>query len=91
MKQYNNRFLEHLKQTGAAFDDAGPKYGVRIEPADVAAGETYWRAIGVHHLTPEENQANYTIFIEALDESGQRVAGAPVWAGWTWEGRQPDE
>ena len=91
MKQYNNRFLDHLKQTGAAFDDAGPKYGVRIEPADVAAGETYWRAIGVHHLTPEENQANYTIFIEALDESGQRVAGAPVWAGWTWEGRQPDE
>ncbi|MBK9233291.1 MAG: hypothetical protein IPO15_21230 [Anaerolineae bacterium] len=29
---------------------------MRIQLADVVAGETYWRAVGVHHLTPEENQ-----------------------------------
>ncbi len=91
MKQYNTRFLDHLKQTGAPFNDADPKYGVRIQPADIAAGETYWRAVGVHHLTPEENQFNHHVYIEALDESGQRVAGPPAWAGWTWEGRQPHE
>lgn len=91
MKQYNNRFLDHFKQTGAPFDDAGPRYGVRVQAAAVAVGETYWRVVGVHHLTPEENQGNHAVFIEALDESGQRVAGPPVWVGWTWEGRQAHE
>lgn len=32
MKEYNARFIDHLKQTGAAFNDAGPQYGVRIQP-----------------------------------------------------------
>ncbi len=91
MRQYNSQFLDHVKQSGAAFNDAGARYGVQIQTAGVAVGETYWRVVGVHHLTPEENQANHTVFIEALDESGQRVTGTPAWAGWTWEGRQPDE
>ncbi len=91
MRKYNARFLDHVKQTGAAFNDAGPTYGVRVETANAAENETCWRVVGVHHLTPEENQFQHNVFIEALDESGARLAGPSVWAGWTWEGRQPDE
>ena len=90
-QEYIAKFLAALKQTGRPFDDAGERFGVRIEPAAVAAGEVYWRLIGLHHLTPEENQWNHNVYVEALDEAGKRIAAPPAWAGWTWEGRQPDE
>lgn len=85
------RFLNHVKETGQAFDDAGARYGVRIESIDVPTGTVYWRAIGVHHLTPEENDFNHHIYVEAVDESGQRITGPHAWAGWTWEGRGSNE
>lgn len=91
LKAYNTRFLDHIRQTGAAYNDAETQFGVRIQPADVAAGETYWRVIGVHHLTPEENRFNHHIYIEALDEAGNRLVGPDPWAGWTWEGREPSQ
>lgn len=65
------------------------KYGVEVIPAVVAEGESYWRVIGIHHLSPEENMSNRNVFMEALDEQGKRVKN--VWAGWTWEGIQGHE
>jgi hypothetical protein len=90
-RQYNATFLEHLKQTGQPINDAAERYEVRIEPADVSAGETCWRVIGVHHLTPEENQRNHHVYVEALDETGNRLRAPDPWVGWTWEGRKPNE
>ncbi len=90
-QEYIAKFLDALKQTGKPYDDAGERFATRIEPAAVAAGEVYWRVIGVHHLTPDENQWNHNVYLEALDEAGQRIAAPPAWVGWTWENRQPDE
>ena len=59
--------------------------------ADVAEGETYWRVIGVHHLTPEENRGNHSVHLDALDEAGQRLQGTPVWARYAWEGGDQNE
>lgn len=59
-------------------------YGVTVTVADVPAGTTYWRAVRVHHLTPDENHGNHHIFLDALDEAGNRVPGAQ--ARVTWEG-----
>jgi hypothetical protein len=87
---YNQRYLENIAAGGEPINDAGT-YDVRIEQADVPEGEPYWRVIGVHHLTPEENRGKHYVFLEALDEEGRRVRDPFAWAGWTWEGRRPEE
>lgn len=89
-KAYNETYLKNAEAGQPPINDAAA-YGVRIVPAEVAEGESYWRVIGVHHLTPEENRGKHNVFLEALDESGQRVRNPIAWAGWTWEGRRPDE
>lgn len=87
---YNNRYLLNARDSGEALNDASD-YDIRIvEADDVAEGETYWKVIGVHHLLPRENFSNHHVYLEALDENGQR-ATPPAWVGWTWEGRRPDE
>jgi hypothetical protein len=64
-------------------NDAGG-YGVSIQPAAVAEGGIYWKAVGIHHLTPDENRSRHNIFVDALNESGQRVKEVSV--AWNWEG-----
>jgi|GEM_PF-1811188 len=64
-------------------NDAG-NYGVSIQPAAGAAGATYWKVVGIHHLTPDENRSRHNIFLDVLDEGGKRVKGAPV--SWNWDG-----
>ncbi|RME81637.1 MAG: carboxypeptidase regulatory-like domain-containing protein [Caldilineae bacterium] len=59
-------------------------YGVRIVEADVAPGTTYWRVTRVHHLTPEENGGRHHIFLDALDEAGERVYRTRILI--TWDG-----
>jgi hypothetical protein len=85
-QSYNTDYLEETLPTS----DAG-NYGVQIMETSATEGETYWRVIGVHHLTPSENRGNRHVFIEALDEEGRRVQGPFAWAGWDWEGRRQDE
>jgi hypothetical protein len=57
-------------------------YGVRVVPVEVPLGATYWRAIRVHHLTPDENQGRHHIFLDALDEAGNRSFGAQARVTW---------
>jgi hypothetical protein len=87
---YNTLYVENARQNGEPINDA-TAYGVRIIKADVAEDEIYWKIIGIHHLLPQENIGNHNVFLEALDEDGNRVTGPFAWAGWTWEGRRPDE
>jgi hypothetical protein len=90
-QQFNTQYLLNVKDVGEPINDAKEKYGVRIVEADVAEGETYWQVIGVHHLLPLENFGNHHVYLEALDEDGNRIKNPPVVVGWTWEGRRPDE
>ena len=90
-QQYNSTYVVNVGNNGEPINDAAQNYGVRIVEAEVAEGETYWKAIGVHHLLPRENFSNHSVYLEALDEQGQRVKNPVVWAGWTWQGRRPDE
>jgi hypothetical protein len=89
-KRYNADFVNNANAKKRAIN-ADSKYGVQIVEADVAEGETYWKVIGVHHLVPEENVSNHNVYMEVLDEQGNRVRNPIVWAGWTWEGRRPNE
>lgn len=61
-------------------------YGVEIVPVDISPGTAYWRVIRVHHLTPEENHGNHHIYLDALDDDGNRVYGAQALI--TWDGGQ---
>jgi hypothetical protein len=90
-QQYNTEYLLNIKNQGQPINDSVEKYGVKIVEADVSQGETYWRVIGVHHLLPRENFSNHHIYLEALDEDGNRIKNPPAWVGWTWQGRRPDE
>ena len=56
-------------------------YGVTIVPADVAPGEWHWRAVRIHHLTPEENGGGSHLHLdlrEAMSASPSRPLGEPV-------------
>jgi hypothetical protein len=57
-------------------------YGVRIEPVTVSAGQPCWKVIKVHHVTPEENNRLHHIFIDALDEKGERLYGTKLRVTW---------
>ena len=61
-------------------------YGAEIEEAAVGEGQPYWRAVRVHHLTPEENGGRHHIFLDVLDEAGERLFGAELRV--TWDGQE---
>ena len=82
-KSYRQQFLE----SDQVVNDAS-LYSIEIEAAHVPEGAWYWKIIGIHHLMPKENDGKNNLFMEALDENGQRVKQK---AAWTWEGRRPDE
>ncbi len=75
----------------AALADLPTKYGVTLLPAEVAAGQVFWRVIGVHHLTPEENQGKHAVYVDALDSAGERVDDPTLRVHWGWAGQRADE
>ncbi len=66
-------------------------YAVQIVPTIVADNALYWKVTKVQHLTPDENGGKHNVFVDALDESGQRCQDSALRIGWTWEGRRTDE
>ena len=75
--EWNGKFLQTIAEGKPPFDDAGEKYGVRVETvADPAM--PYWRVIGVHHLTGAENVGRHHVFVDVLDEAGQRINGSQL-------------
>lgn len=48
-------------------------YNVRIMPIATSLGQQYYRVLGIHHLTPEENRGNRHLFCDVLDERGERI------------------
>ncbi len=57
-------------------------YGVEIIPASVEPGQVYWKVIRVHHLTPEENDGRHHIFLDAVNEAGDRLYGTMITILW---------
>lgn len=72
---------EEEEQVTEIINDA-ESYGVTIIPAEVEVGDKYWKAIKVHHLTPEENNGQLHIFLDVLKENGTRYYGANVQGWW---------
>jgi len=56
--------------------------GVTIEEAKVAPGQPYWRVVEIIWHDEEEAGGRHAIFLDVLDENGDRVVGQPVKFGW---------
>ena len=66
-------------------------YGVRLEQNAGVAGQIYWRVVGIHHLTPDENRGRHAVYVDVIDEAGQRVHNPNLRLRWGWEGQRADE
>ena len=56
--------------------------GIWVEAAQVDAGELYWHLIDVQWLDLETSGGRHHLFIEVVDENGQRVLEQPVTVSW---------
>jgi len=95
MSFHLNRRAEFLSRLAAAdantlVGSAAP-YGVRLEQQAGAVGQLYWRVVGIHHLTPDENRGRRAVYVDVIDEAGQRVHDPNLRLRWGWEGQRADE
>ncbi|MFN2167047.1 MAG: cyclic nucleotide-binding domain-containing protein, partial [Anaerolineae bacterium] len=56
--------------------------GVVIQPAGVRPGQSYWRLISCYWQNQEESGNDHTIYINVLDEAGNRIVGQPIEVLW---------
>ena len=54
-------------------------YAASITPAGPG---TAWRCIGIYHLLPAENNRRHNVFVDVLDEAGNRTRQPQI--AWTW-------
>jgi hypothetical protein len=50
-------------------------YGVVVDHPDVEPGQFYWKCILVKHYPPCENQGRHHVYMDTIDENGNRVNG----------------
>jgi len=55
---------------------------VAIQPAGVRPGQLYWRLIEARWENEAEAGGDHTIYVEVLDENGNRIVGQPVEIYW---------
>lgn len=58
-------------------------YGVQVTSATPAAGASYWKAVRVRHLAPQENNGRQNLYVNINDEAGARIYGAQARIGWS--------
>jgi hypothetical protein len=84
---YRNRWLADPDNE---FNNDHAVYGVEIHRMN---GPRVWRVLGVHHLTPSENQGKHNIYVDVVGEDNQRYRGVdiPIKIAYTWIGRKANE
>jgi hypothetical protein len=68
--------------TRDGWDPRLDELGVRLELADVAEGQAHWALVEGRWASPDESNLLHHIYLEALDEEGQRAVGQPVIVAW---------
>ncbi len=64
------------------WDDRLDDLNVDIIPADVHSGQTYWKVVKAEFQTPEEGGGRHHIFVEVLDEAGERIVAQTIQVHW---------
>ena len=65
-----------------AWDPRLDKLRVTVEDASVAPGQQYWKLIDARWADEQESQGRHHIYVEVLDENGNRIVGQPVFVWW---------
>ncbi|MCB0163834.1 MAG: peptidoglycan DD-metalloendopeptidase family protein [Anaerolineae bacterium] len=73
---YNLKFIDSIKNTKRPFLDT-QGYGLTINPVDDPS-QPHWRVIGIHHLTGAESHGQHNLFVDILDEHGERINNSQV-------------
>jgi CRP-like cAMP-binding protein len=55
---------------------------IQIEPAPAAPGQKYWRLVDAKWRNEAEAQGAHSIYVEVLDDAGNRMIGQRVEIGW---------
>ncbi len=56
--------------------------GVYVEDAPVSPGQQYWRIVEAKWGDEQESGGKHHIYVEVVDESGNRIVGQPVTVYW---------
>jgi hypothetical protein len=65
-----------------AWDGRLDKLGVTVEEAAVQPGQQYWRLVEARWADEQEAGGKHHIYVEVLDENGNRLVGQPVTVYW---------
>ncbi|MCE7983584.1 MAG: hypothetical protein DYG89_20615 [Caldilinea sp. CFX5] len=65
-----------------AWDPRLDRLGVTVQEAGVGSGQQYWRLIDARWADEIESAGKHHIYVEALDENGNRLVGQPVVITW---------
>ena len=71
------------KQPARSLDPRLQSLNVVVEPAGVKAGQSYWRLVDVRWENEQEAGGGHSIFVNVLDEGGNRLVGQPVDVRWS--------
>lgn len=66
-------------------------YAVRLQQNAPSKEAVAWRVIGVHHLNPDENRGRHAVYVDVVDEAGNRVRDPNLCLRWGWEGQRKEE
>lgn len=100
---YNQQAIDYFDKNGAALNQAAAYWEQvgnealpkpEILPIDgLSEGAEYIAIIGLFHLAAEENQGNSHLFIDLIDEVGNRIYNhtPPLDLYYGWEGITPDQ
>jgi CRP-like cAMP-binding protein len=70
-------------QTSRAWDGRLSQLGVSVADAAVGSGQSYWQLVEARWENEAEAGGKHHIYVEVLDENGQRVVGQPVSIFWS--------
>lgn len=65
-----------------AWDPRLDKLGVNVEEANAQPGQPYWRLIEARWANEQESGGKHHIYVEVLDENGNRIVNQPVTVWW---------
>ena len=66
-----------------AWDPRLDQLGVRFSDASVGAGQQYWRLVDAYWTDEAQSGGKHHIYVEVLDENGNRIVGQPVTVRWS--------
>lgn len=70
-------------QPSRAWDSRLDQLGVTLQEANVASGQQYWRLVDAYWADEIQSGGKHHIYVEALDENGNRVIGQPIRVTWS--------